>query len=182
MNPRTAKKSNLIFFTKGKPTQKIWYYDLNHLKVRKKAPLLLKHFDDFHQALPLRADTELSWTMNFAARKAATMAEAKPLRTQATQKDEEAQAVKAQLAELKKAHPRDDEAVRAAQENFAVLTKEVRELNHKAQEIEDATYDLKAVNPNKKAIVDERTPLQLIEVIEAKGREIAEALAVLKQP
>ena len=48
------------------------------------------------------------------------------------------------------------------------------------KEIEDAVYDLKAVNPNRKPDVDERTPEQLMEIIEAKGREIVEALAALR--
>ncbi len=33
-------KTNLLFFTKGQPTQKIWYYDLSELKIRKKIPLI----------------------------------------------------------------------------------------------------------------------------------------------
>ncbi|TQE99928.1 MAG: N-6 DNA methylase [Spiribacter salinus] len=37
-------KTNLLFFTKGKKTKKIWYYDLSHLKVLKKTPLTLAHF------------------------------------------------------------------------------------------------------------------------------------------
>ena len=32
-------KTNLLFFTKGQPTQKIWYFDLSDVKVRKKTPL-----------------------------------------------------------------------------------------------------------------------------------------------
>src|SRR5216683_2598371 len=31
-------KTNLVFFTKGQPTRKIWYYDLTGVKVRKKTP------------------------------------------------------------------------------------------------------------------------------------------------
>ena len=31
-------KTNLLFFTKGKPTEKIWYYDLSDIKVGKKTP------------------------------------------------------------------------------------------------------------------------------------------------
>ena len=50
----------------------------------------------------------------------------------------------------------------------------------KAKEIEDSVYDLKAVNPHKKSEVDERTPEELTDIIEAKGREIAEALLVLR--
>lgn len=37
-------KTNLLFFTKGKKTEKIWYYDLSHMKVGKKTPLTLAHF------------------------------------------------------------------------------------------------------------------------------------------
>jgi type I restriction enzyme M protein len=37
-------KTNLLFFTKGKKTEKIWYYDLSHVKVGKKTPMTLAHF------------------------------------------------------------------------------------------------------------------------------------------
>lgn len=37
-------KTNLLFFTKGRPTQRIWYYDLSWVKVGKKTPLTLAHF------------------------------------------------------------------------------------------------------------------------------------------
>lgn len=37
-------KTNLLFFTKGKKTEKIWYYDLSTIKVGKKTPLTLAHF------------------------------------------------------------------------------------------------------------------------------------------
>lgn len=60
------------------------------------------------------------------------------------------------------------------------LTRESRELAGKAKEIEDAVYDLKAVNPHKKPVVDTRTPEELMGIIEAKGREIVEALATLR--
>lgn len=36
--------TNLVFFTKGRKTQKIWYYDLSHLTVGKKSPMTLAHF------------------------------------------------------------------------------------------------------------------------------------------
>ncbi|MDI4633154.1 N-6 DNA methylase [Pelomonas sp. V22] len=37
-------KTNLLFFTKGKKTERIWYYDLAQVKVGKKTPLTLAHF------------------------------------------------------------------------------------------------------------------------------------------
>ena len=39
-----AVKTNLLFFTKGRRTTKIWYYDLTHVKVGKKSPMTLAHF------------------------------------------------------------------------------------------------------------------------------------------
>jgi len=41
-------KTNLLFFTKGKKTEKIWYYDLSHINVGKKTPMTLAHFGFDH--------------------------------------------------------------------------------------------------------------------------------------
>lgn len=37
-------KTNLLFFTRGKKTERIWYYDLSQVKVGKKTPMTLAHF------------------------------------------------------------------------------------------------------------------------------------------
>lgn len=37
-------KTNLLFFSKGRRTERIWYYDLSQVKVGKKTPLTLAHF------------------------------------------------------------------------------------------------------------------------------------------
>ncbi len=173
-------KTNLLFFTKGRPTRKIWYYDLSDLKVRKKTPLTLKDFDDFFRLLPTRADSELSWTVDMDARKQAAAVEARPLKEQSRAKSQQAAQWSQRLAELKKAVPREEKAIAEAEARIKELTREARELAAKAKEREDAVYDLKAVNPNKKPEVDERTPEQLIEIIEAKGREITAALSLLR--
>ena len=107
-------KTNLLFFTKGTPTERVWYYDLSDIKVGKRTPFTLDRFADFFRLLPERADSERSWTV-----------------------------------------PRKD--------------------------IEVKKYDLKAVNPNTKRNEDTRTPEELLALIEAKGREVAEALAVLRK-
>jgi type I restriction enzyme M protein len=49
------------------------------------------------------------------------------------------------------------------------------------EEIEARNYDLKAVNPNAKADEDLRKPDELLDLIEAKGKEVSEALAKLRQ-
>lgn len=60
-------KTNLLFFTKGKPTERTWYYDLSDVKVTKKKPLTLASFDDFFARLGDRSDSERSWTVERAA-------------------------------------------------------------------------------------------------------------------
>jgi hypothetical protein len=60
------------------------------------------------------------------------------------------------------------------------LTRASRDLTAMAKEIEDSVYALKAVNPHKKPVVDTRTPEELMDIIVAKGQEVAEALAVLR--
>ena len=84
------------------------------------------------------------------------------------------------MRELRKARPPDEQAVAAAEEQVRVLTKEAREAAARAKEIDDAVYDLKAVNPHRKPVLDTRTPEELLDLIEAKGREIAEAIAQLR--
>jgi len=107
-------KTNLVFFTKGEQTERIWYYDISDIKVNKKNPFTRKLLEDFFRLLPTRADSERSWSVTRA-------------------------------------------------------------------EIEAGNYDLKAVNPNARVEEDTRTPEELLDIIEAKGREIAEALAVLRR-
>ena len=106
-------KTNLLFFTKGKPTKKIWYYDLSDIKVGKRTPFTVDKFEEFFELLPQCGDSERSWTV--------------------TRKD-----------------------------------------------IEEKNYDLKAVNPHAKSEEDTRTPEELLDVIEQKGREVADVLRVLR--
>ena len=173
-------KTNLLFFTKGQPTRKIWYYDLSELKIRKKIPLMLKHFEDFLRLLPTRGDSELSWTVDMDARKQTAAEQSRPLKEQATAKSQQAAQWSQRVSDLKKARPRDDQAIEDAEAKVKDLTRDSRDLAAKAKEIEDAIYDLKAVNPHKKPNVDTRTPEELMNIIEAKGKEIADALAALR--
>jgi type I restriction enzyme M protein len=170
-------KTNLLFFTKGGPTEKIWYYDLSDIKVGKKTPFTLDRFEDFLRLLPERGDSERSWTVNIMARRLAAKREAEPLRTQAAQLSTEAVKIREKIKELKK---KDHPDFADLNEKATTLEREVRELEGKAQGIEDAVYDLKAVNPNAKTVEDARTPEELLDLIESKGREVTEALKALR--
>ena len=56
-------KTNLLFFTKGQPTERVWYYDLSDIKVGRKRPSPWTGFDDFFRLLPDRGDSDRSWTV-----------------------------------------------------------------------------------------------------------------------
>ncbi|MGO9272449.1 MAG: N-6 DNA methylase [Terriglobia bacterium] len=107
-------KTNLLFFTKGQPTEKVWYYDLSDIKVGKKKPFTIDKFEDFFRLVSARGASDRSWTVTRA-------------------------------------------------------------------EIETKNFDLKAVNPNAKSQEDTRTPEELLDLIEAKGKEVAEAVAELRR-
>jgi len=113
VNAGAGVKTDLLFFTKGQPTERIWYYDLSDVKVGKKTPLTADRFEDFFRLLPARADSERSWTVT-------------------------------------------------------------------REQINEKNYDLKAVNPNAKAEEDTRTPEEILDLIEQKGREIQEAIMQLR--
>lgn len=173
-------KTNLLFFTKGTPSEAIWYYDLTDVKVRKKTPLTLAHFDEFFKLLPTRAETERSWTILLSEKKATAKAEAAPVQAEAAAKAREVKILTAAWTAAKKTHGAKSAEALAANEPLKAAKKELAELTKRAQAILDSVYDLKAVNPNTIVIEDTRTPAQLIQEIEAQGRAVVEALGVLK--
>ncbi|MCP4699211.1 MAG: N-6 DNA methylase [Gammaproteobacteria bacterium] len=175
-------KTNLLFFSRGEPTRTIWYYDLSGIKVAKRKPFTLDHFKAFFERLPERADSELSWTVDMMARKEQAAEEAKPFHEQAREKQRHAARWKEKLIGLRKPKPkyRDEDAIAEADAKVKALTKEANALTAKAADIENAVYDLKAVNPHKKTVADTRTPDELIAIIEAKGKEIEAALVLLR--
>jgi type I restriction enzyme M protein len=75
VNAKAASKTNLLFFQKGNPTKKIWYYDMSitekfvSRKVNKGNPLNYEHFNDFFYRFNLKEDnkkriSERSWYLN----------------------------------------------------------------------------------------------------------------------
>lgn len=57
-------KTNLLFFAKGGPTEKIWYYDLSDIKVGKRTPFTVDRFEDFFRLILDRGDSDRSWTVD----------------------------------------------------------------------------------------------------------------------
>lgn len=208
-------KTNLVFFTKGKKTERIWYYDLSQVKVGKKTPLTLAHFGfsptgetltdaalpaslvgdwaegenagkpfpSFARLLSSRGtpdgESGFSWTVDFTVRRNKAREESAPHLEVLEEQKNLAITAKDRLATLRKANAEASqlEAVRA---EIAVAEKASREAQAKADAIDAAVYDLKAVNPRAVVETDTRTTKEIIESIEAHGRTIQDALARLK--
>ena len=175
-------KTNLVFFTRGRRTERITYHDLSHIKVGKKTPLTLQHFApvlawlDQRSAEPVA--NEHCWTVDFAARRQAASDEAAPYRREAERQREQAAAMRDAARGLRKA----DQALQADQ-NLAKAgdaERAARDASAKAQAIDDAVFDLKAVNPREKKVVDSRTPAQLLVDIARNGQDVDAALAKLQ--
>lgn len=212
-------KTNLLFFTKGRKTERIWYYDLSHIKMGKKAPMTLAHFGFGPQgavlpngpndaALPASligdwreqagnadkpfpsfahllgnrgtaaAESDFSWTVDFAARRAKARAEMAPHQAEVEKQKVEAVALKDKLTALRKANAGEAE-INACREALATAEKAAREAQAKADALDAAVYDLKAVNPRARVERDLRTPVEIIESIAAHGRTIELALTKL---
>lgn len=173
-------KANILFFTKGEPTEKIWYYDLSDIKVGIRTPLTESHFDDFLRLLPTRGDSERSWTIDIIERKNIASEKSAPLKQKAVVIEEEVKKLKDKLTTLKKAKQQDSEIYKELEQTIKEQEKEARELKSQAEAIDNAVYDLKAVNPHVKIEEDNRTPEELLKFIEVKGKEINDILASLK--
>jgi type I restriction enzyme M protein len=208
-------KTNLLFFTKGRKTERIWYYDLSWVKVGKKTPLTLAHFgfapdgavlddaalpatlvadwqtDEANAGKPFPSyarllaqrdtstgDSRYSWTVDFAARRAKACEEMQPLVDQVAELKAEVVDLKEQLKRLKRNKAPEAE-IESCTAQIGEKEKSVRELEAKAAAIDAAVFDLKAVNPNAVAKVDDRTPAEIIASIDAQGHIIAGALARL---
>ena len=174
-------KTNLVFFKKGSATERIWYFDLADVKVGKKTPMTLAHFDEFFRLLPERGESERSWTVDFAARVQKALEDAAPHRAIAEAAQGEAKSRESRWKELKKLHGEKHSAVIAAGEAWNAKAREAREALAKAEAIENAAYDLKAVNPNRVTTEDRRTRAELLQEIAAKGREVDTAMASLQK-
>lgn len=125
-----------------------------------------------------KADSRYSWTVDLAARRARAKEEMQPFL-------DEAALLKVQIVELKEKLRRlkkdkgTAKAIATAEAQIREKYKVARELESKAADIDAAVFDLKAVNPNAVAVVDDRTPAQIIRSIEVQGRIVTEALARL---
>ncbi len=209
-------KTNLVFFTKGKKTERIWYYDLSRVKVGKKTPLTLAHFGfgpagetldeaelpatlvgdwseqeenagkpfpTFARSLAARgsvsAETDFSWTVDFTARRDEARNDMAPHLAEVEAQKARAVMAKDRLAATRRADA-DSSEMDACRAEIAAAEKAGREAQSKADAIDAAVYDLKAVNPKEVKELDTRSTEEIIDSIDAYGETIKDALARLR--
>jgi len=101
------------------------------------------------------------------------------IRTTASGARAELKLLEAKLAALKSS--RGEGEVESVRQKIRELEKQIRAIEARAQQVEDAAFDLKAVNPRAKANEDTRSAAELLSLAEAKGRQVEEALARLRR-
>lgn len=143
-----------------------------------------KPFPSYARTLQHRDQAEGSsryfWTVDFAARRAKAREEMQPLLDKAAGIKAAVVDLKERLKQLKKDKAGESE-MEALEADIREKEKAARDLEADAAAIDAAVFDLKAVNPNAVAVVDERTPGEIIESITAQGRIVTDALARLNQ-
>jgi len=172
-------KTNLLFFNKGKRTEQIWYYDLSDIKIGKRSPLTLDKFDEFFRLLAERGDSDRSWTIDFSARREKARQEAEPFKLKVKRLENEAYETREKVKQLKLQSPQNKDEINELQTKIVDLETKARENRAKAELIESAIYDIKAVNPSAQDLSDKRTPSELIAFINDKSKEVETVLAKL---
>ncbi len=173
-------KTNLMFFTKGEQTENIWYYDLSDLKIGKRTPITRQHFAEFLELLPDRKKSERSWSVPFADNLQTALEEARPFRETCIQLSMQAVELENTFKAKKKTGKATKKVLEKLEQDWKAKLKESRDASAKAESIENAVYDLKAVNPDRVNTDDQRTPWQLLTVIAEKGRDADAALERLQ--
>ncbi len=108
-------KTVVLFFEKGMPTKKIWYYQLNlDRKLGKTSPLSEDDLAEFVRMFPYQPESENSWHVN-------------------------------------------------------------------ASELDQNSFDLTVKNPNKKEVVIQRTPAEIMDEIKSLNQQNADLLAQLRE-
>jgi len=158
-------KTVVLFFEKGKPTQKVWYYQLNlDRNLGKTNPLNENDLAEFVELQKTFADSENSWTVNvadIAPKGQNTGTKGLALRDKAT-------TVKAPKGRNSDANDNTLTGLGAASDDNTGLHPV---LSDNAPSGLNTTYDLSVKNPNKKEEVTLRQPQAILEEMKALDEE-----------
>ncbi|MBU2511778.1 type I restriction-modification system subunit M [bacterium] len=182
-NPYTGIKTNLLFFTKGKPTETIWYYEhpypTGYKSYSKTKPITLEEFQaekDWwgkeSNGFADRIESELAWKVDFKSRKLEAEAKAKPHRDKAEELNNQAGDLEQQA---KTADNGKKQELKTQADN---LRQKARDEQSAAERIFWPIYNLDAKNPNTPE-AEIHDPDLLLEKLKVITGEIAETETLL---
>ena len=166
-NPYTPIKTNLLFFTKGKPTETIWYYEHRYPEgvksYSKTKPLRLEELQPIadwwgkeSNGFADRIENEQAWKVDFKSIKAEAESKAKPLWDRAEELSNEAAALNEQLKAMKAAAKSESQLAkkRSLEDQVAELDQKLESVRQQAKDAQSAgdrhywpIYNLDIKNP-----------------------------------
>ncbi|MBS0260969.1 MAG: N-6 DNA methylase [Planctomycetes bacterium] len=172
-SPYTGIKTNLLFFTKGKPTETIWFYEHRYPEgvksYSKTKPLRLEELGPItdwwgkeSDGFACRVETEQAWKIDFKSLKAEAEAKAKPHWDRAEALHNEAARLNDELKEMRVAAKSESksETKRSLEDQVTELEQELESVRQQAKDAEATgdrhywpIYNLDIKNPH--AILEE---------------------------
>jgi type I restriction enzyme M protein len=166
--PYTGIKTNLLFFTKGKPTDIIWFYEHRYptgvKSYSKTKPLRVEEFEPIEKwwgseldGFAARTESELAWKIDFKTLKRDAEAKAKPHWDNAESLNNQASALVNQIKDQRESIKGEKDASKRSKAEAMVTTlndhiEALRQQAHEQQSIGDRhfwpIYNLDIKNPN----------------------------------
>jgi type I restriction enzyme M protein len=166
--PYTSIKTNLLFFTKGKPTDTIWYYEHRYpagvKSYSKTKPLRVEEFEPIaawwgseSDGFAARTESEVSWKIDFKSLKRDAEAKAKPHWDKAESLNNDASALVNEIKDLRESIKGEKDAAKRtkAEGKIDVLNEQIDALRQQAREQQSIgdrhfwpIYNLDIKNPN----------------------------------
>lgn len=157
-SPYTGIKTNLLFFTKGKPTETIWFYEHPYpdgvKNYNKSKPMRFAEFQpeidwwgNESDGFSTRVENEQAWRMNFAELKTDAEAKAKPHRQQAETLKQQASALNSEIKSLAKDTP--EAQINTLKQQLDTLNQQAKEQQQAGDAIYNAIFNLDCKNPHK---------------------------------
>lgn len=197
--PYTSIKTNLLFFTKGKPTETVWFYEHPYPEGRKSysktKPIRIEEFANERawwgkeeNEFVERQESELTWKVDFKKKKQDAEAQAQPYWNKAQDLNNQVAALDAQSRKLRNSLSKETE-----QEKRVSVEKQIDDLRGRSEQLrlqsrdEQAAgdrlywhiYDLDVKNPNT-LVEEDHNPDELLERYKALLSDIEETQELLK--
>ncbi len=199
-NPYTGIKTNLLFFTKGKPTETIWYYEHpyppGYKSYSKTKPITLDEFrpeiswwGNESDGFASRIENEFAWKIDFKTKKEEAEGKAGPYWDKAEKLNKQVADIESNIKELRRSLKDIDSEIDklSVETEITGLQKQAEKLRQHAKDEQAAGdriywpfYNLDEKNPNTPEAI-KHDPDELLKEYKKLQKEIANTEKQLKQ-